>query len=176
MRHSACKMRRAAGVRAIGKRFVLYPRQQVDVSCAARCARRNASGKPFRRSVATRECSPTCSRITSPASPCKCTAAQAARSVSFGLAMDFCALAFCAMKPATMPVRMSPVPPVDIPGFPVVLTHASPSGRNHQRAMPFQHDDHLMLTRKSPRYSQAIVLHLGNGPSAPAAPSRPDAA
>ena len=35
---------------------------------------------------------------------------------------------FCAIIPATMPVRMSPVPPVDIPGFPVVFTHASPSG------------------------------------------------
>ena len=31
--------------------------------------------------------------------------------------------------PATMPVRMSPVPPVAIPGLPVVLTQASPSGR-----------------------------------------------
>ena len=35
---------------------------------------------------------------------------------------------FCAIIAATMPVRMSPVPPVDIPGFPVVLTQASPSG------------------------------------------------
>ena len=37
-------------------------------------------------------------------------------------------LGFCAIIAATIPVRMSPVPPVDIPGLPVVLTQTSPLG------------------------------------------------
>ena len=37
-------------------------------------------------------------------------------------------LGCCAIIPATMPVRISPVPPVAMPGLPVVFTQASPSG------------------------------------------------
>ncbi len=39
--------------------------------------------------------------------------------------------------PATIPVRMSPVPPVAMPGLPVVFTQASPSGCTTSVRWPF---------------------------------------
>ncbi len=80
--------------------------------CTLSRVRWKASGRPRNKSVATSECSPTLSRMTSPAIPCRCTAARTASKACFG---------FCAIMPATMPVRMSPVPPVAMPGLPVVL-------------------------------------------------------
>jgi len=42
---------------------------------------------------------------------------------------------FCGDKNCNHPVRMSPVPPVAIPGLPVVLTQTVPSGLSNERAM-----------------------------------------
>src|SRR5881398_1038682 len=97
------------------------PQIQILTSFWLACsrARRKASGKALSRSVATSECSPTVSRATSPARPWRCTAARTASKIRSG---------FCAIKPAIIPVRMSPVPPVAIPGLPVVLTQTMPSG------------------------------------------------
>src|SRR5437660_6295398 len=97
------------------------PQIQILTSFWLACsrARRKASGKALSRSVATSECSPTVSRATSPARPWRCTATRTASKIRSG---------FCAIKPAIIPVRMSPVPPVAIPGLPVVLTQTVPSG------------------------------------------------
>jgi hypothetical protein len=57
--------------------------QCTSVSSAISRVRRKASGSPSRRSVATSECSPTLSRITSPASQCRCTAASTATKACF---------------------------------------------------------------------------------------------
>ena len=104
------------------------------------CVRRKASGNPRSRSVATNECSPTLSRITSPASPCRCTAARTAHNASFRILRNHCR--------ATIPVRMSPVPPVDIPGFPVVFDPGLAIRLDHQSAMSLEHDNHFVFARK----------------------------
>ena len=57
---------------------------------------------------------------SSPQRPCSQTAATTARFQSFGC---------WATSPATMPVRISPVPPVAMAGEPVGLTQVSPSGK-----------------------------------------------
>src|ERR1039457_4052515 len=105
-----------------------HPPMRVVLSFAQCAARRNASGRAASKSVATRECSPMVSAATSPASPCRYTAATAARGMLFGI---------CAITPAVMPVRMSPVPPVAMPGLPVGLTHAVPSGSATMVRLPF---------------------------------------
>ena len=43
----------------------------------------------------------------------------------------------CATNPATIPVRISPVPPVAMPGLPVVFTQASPSAATTSVRCPF---------------------------------------
>src|SRR5271157_3853473 len=106
----------------------VHPLMRTTLSPAQLVDRRNASGNPVSRSVATSECSPTVSAATSPANPCRCTAATAARAASFGI---------CARTPAVIPVRISPVPPVAIPGFPVGFTHADPSGSAMTVRLPF---------------------------------------
>ena len=45
---------------------------------------------------------------------------------------------YCAVSPASIPVSTSPVPPVAMPGFPVELMHALPSGAATTVCCPFR--------------------------------------
>ncbi len=100
--------------------YTFQPLQRANFSRGCFVRAEKPRGVPQKIGRHQRMLTYTISPITSPASPCRCTAASTARNAYLG---------FCAIIPATMPVKISPVPPVAMPGLPVVLTHASPSGR-----------------------------------------------
>src|ERR1039458_7099648 len=92
---------------------------QIHVIPASFALYRNASAKCVTVSVARTVCSSIARAAKSPASPCKYTAASTALATSSGN---------CASIAATIPVRMSPLPPFAIAGFPLVFTATRPSG------------------------------------------------
>ena len=104
--------------------------QQTNPSRAIFCVRRKCLRQSLQQISRDQRMFAHLSRITSPARPCKWTAVITAESASllFGC---------CAIIPATIPVRISPVPPVDIPGLPVVFTHASLSDCTTRVRCPF---------------------------------------
>src|SRR6266851_3595254 len=101
--------------------LLLHPRRpQIHVNPSSSVTRyRNASERCVTVSVATTVCSSIARTAKSPASPCRYTAVSTARATSPGN---------CASIPATIPVKISPLPPFAIAGFPLVFTAIEPSG------------------------------------------------